>query len=132
MSVRRPDQRHLAAAEPELRDEGPTVYREPKGLYVLEAWANGVPVVLPAHGAFPELVELTGGGLLVAPDSIDALADGLARILNDHALRERAGGAGEAAVRERFTADVMARETIAHLEKYVRTAPSALPAATPT
>ena len=33
----------------------PTTYREPKGLYVLEAMANGVPVVQPRHGAFPEI-----------------------------------------------------------------------------
>jgi glycosyltransferase involved in cell wall biosynthesis len=106
----------------------PTVYREPKGLYVLEAWANGVPVLLPAHGAFPELVESTGGGLLVPPDSIDALADGLARILKDHAFRARAGLAGEAAVRDRFTADAMARETVALIERITRTTPSALTA----
>ena len=43
----------------------PTVYRESKGLSVLEAWANAVPAVLPAHGAFPEMVADTGGGLLV-------------------------------------------------------------------
>ena len=42
----------------------PTTYREPKGLYVLEAWANGVPVVQPRHGSFPELMEAAGGGLL--------------------------------------------------------------------
>jgi glycosyltransferase involved in cell wall biosynthesis len=102
----------------------PTVYREPKGLYVLEAWANGVPVVLPAHGAFPELVESTGGGLLVAPNSIVELADGLRRVLTDDAFRERAGRAGEAAVRARFTADVMARETVALVERIARPTPS--------
>ena len=48
----------------------PTVYREPKGLPVLEAWANGLPVVLPAHGAFPELVASTGGGLLVDEQAV--------------------------------------------------------------
>ena len=99
----------------------PTVYREPKGLYVLEAWANGVPVVQPAHGAFPELIESTGGGLLVAPDSIDALADGLRTMLTDHDFRDRAGRAGEAAVRERFTADVMASDTITLLNQFIRT-----------
>jgi glycosyltransferase involved in cell wall biosynthesis len=106
----------------------PTTYREPKGLYVLEAWANGVPVVLPAHGSFPELVEATGGGLLVDPQSIPELADGLARVLTDHTFRYRAGLAGEAAVRDRFTAQVMARETVALLERVCGITPSAAPA----
>lgn len=97
----------------------PSVYREPKGLFVLEAWANGVPVVLPAHGAFTELVESTGGGLLVSPDSTDALAEGLARILNDEDFRATAGAAGEAAVRARYTAEVMARDTAALLAEFV-------------
>ena len=35
----------------------PTEFLEPKGLYALEAMAAGVPVVLPAHGAFPEMVD---------------------------------------------------------------------------
>src|SRR5262249_4888285 len=55
----------------------PTTYREPKGLYVLEALANGVPAVQPAHGSFPELVEHTGGGLLVRPEDPADLAAGL-------------------------------------------------------
>ena len=45
----------------------PTTYREPKGLYVLEALANGVPVVQPRHGSFPELIEATGGGIARQP-----------------------------------------------------------------
>jgi len=97
----------------------PTTYREPKGLYVLEAWANGVPVVKPRHGTFPELIEPTGGGLLVPPDDPAALAAGLRVILEDHDLRDRAGRAGAAAVGQRFTADVMARETVAVLERYI-------------
>ena len=44
----------------------PTPYNEPKGLFVIEALANGVPVVQPEHGAFPEIINATGGGLLVA------------------------------------------------------------------
>jgi glycosyltransferase involved in cell wall biosynthesis len=96
----------------------PSVYREPKGLFVLEAWANGVPVVLPSRGAFTELVETTGGGLLVAPDSTDALADGIARVLSDEAFRANAGAAGEAAVRARYTAEIMARDTAVLLAEY--------------
>ncbi|MCY2974387.1 MAG: glycosyltransferase family 4 protein [Planctomycetota bacterium] len=33
----------------------PTSYQEPKGLFVLESVAAGVPYVQPSHGAFPEL-----------------------------------------------------------------------------
>src|SRR5690606_19695116 len=50
----------------------PTAYREPKGLYVLEALANGVPVVEPSHGAFPEMITATGGGVLVEPGNPEA------------------------------------------------------------
>jgi glycosyltransferase involved in cell wall biosynthesis len=98
----------------------PTTYREPKGLYVLEAWANGVPVVKPRHGTFPELIEATGAGLLVPPDDPTALAEGLRQALADAAFRERAGKAGAAAVAGRFSAEAMARETVAVLERYVK------------
>ncbi len=46
----------------------PATYDEPKGVFLLEAMASGVPVVQPRRGAFTEVVEKTGGGLLVAPD----------------------------------------------------------------
>jgi glycosyltransferase involved in cell wall biosynthesis len=99
----------------------PTTYREPKGLYVLEALANGVPVVQPRHGSFPELVEATGGGLLVEPNDAAALAAALKRLLDDRAHAEELGRRGRAAVHERFYAARMAEETAAvyrrHLER---------------
>jgi glycosyltransferase involved in cell wall biosynthesis len=98
----------------------PAPYREPKGLYVLEALAAGVPVVQPRHGSFPELVEQTGGGLLVDPDDPADLAVGLRRLLEDAARRRELAAKGRAAVRERFTAEVMARETARVLGSYVR------------
>ncbi len=98
----------------------PAPYREPKGLYVLEALANGVPVVQPAHGAFPELVEGTGGGLLVRPDDADDLARGLHRLLSDTALRLELGRKGREAVHERYTAEVMARRTAEVYRRFVR------------
>src|SRR6476659_1806371 len=55
----------------------PATYDEPKGMFLLEAMAAGVPVVQPRRGGFIEIVEKTGGGLLVAPDDPAALADGL-------------------------------------------------------
>ncbi len=98
----------------------PTTYREPKGLYVLEALANGVPVVQPRHGSFPELLEATGGGLLVNPDDPRDLADGLRRLMDDAAHREELGRTGKEAVHARFHADRMARETAAVYAQYLR------------
>jgi glycosyltransferase involved in cell wall biosynthesis len=96
----------------------PTTYREPKGLYVLEALANGVPVVQPRHGSFPELVEATGGGVLVEPDDPDDLARGLRLLLDDAAHREKLGRRGKEAVFERFHARAMAEATLAVFGKY--------------
>ena len=96
----------------------PTVYREPKGLYVLEALANGVPVVQPRHGSFPELIGATGGGLLVDPDDPAALAAGLRTLLNDAPRRRAMGEAGQKAVFAEFTAEAMARGTAGILARY--------------
>jgi glycosyltransferase involved in cell wall biosynthesis len=97
----------------------PTVYREPKGLYVLEALANGVPVVQPRHGSFPELIEATGGGLLVNPDDPRDLAGALCRLLEDTGRREELGRKGKEAVHARFHAERMAAETVAIYAQYV-------------
>jgi glycosyltransferase involved in cell wall biosynthesis len=97
----------------------PTVYREPKGLYILEAMANGVPVVQPRHGSFPELIEATGGGLLVKPENPEDLARALRRMMDDKALREEQGKKGKKAVHARFHATAMAEQTAALYQKYV-------------
>ncbi len=86
----------------------PTPYREPKGLFVLEALASGTPVVQPRHGAFPELVERTGGGILVDPESPAALAAGLSRLMRDRETREAMGRKGRAAVHRNFSDASMA------------------------
>ncbi len=86
----------------------PTTYPESKGFYVLEALAAGVPVVLPNHGSFPELVEATGGGLLFDAVDPQALSDALARLMDDPALRRRLATDGRTAVRTAFSAERMA------------------------
>ncbi len=90
----------------------PTLYRDPKGLPVLEALANGVSVVQPNHGAFPELVNATGGGLLHEPaDPVD-LAEKLASLLKNSQWRQELAERGKTAVHTHFSAQRMASETI--------------------
>jgi glycosyltransferase involved in cell wall biosynthesis len=98
----------------------PTVYREPKGIYVLEALANGIPVVQPRHGSFPELIELTGGGHLVKPDDPAELAGGLRLLLDDGERREALGRRGKETVHGRFTAAIMAAETLAVYQQFLK------------
>jgi glycosyltransferase involved in cell wall biosynthesis len=90
----------------------PTTYQEPKGLFVLEALANGVPVVQPQHGAFPELVGQTGGGVLVEPGSPAALAQALAGLRNDPERRRKLGAQGKEMVHSRFGDGPMAAKTL--------------------
>jgi len=70
--------------------------REGWGLVVTEAAARGVPYVAYDIPALREQYEELGGGLLVDPTPA-ALADAIATLLNDPALRERLGAAGRAA-----------------------------------
>lgn len=89
----------------------PSVYREGKGLPALEALANAVPVVLPDHGSFSELVADTGGGLLCRPLDPADLAEQIAKLLLDPAQAARLGKTGQAAIRERYHSASMARAT---------------------
>jgi len=91
----------------------PTVYREPKGLFVLEALANAVPVVLPGHGSFPELVEATGGGLIVEPDSPPAVAAGLRALMDDRRRLADLGRTGKRRVHRDFGVAVEAERALA-------------------
>jgi glycosyltransferase involved in cell wall biosynthesis len=89
----------------------PTVYRESKGLPALEAMANAVPVVLPDHGSFSEMVADTGGGVLHRPHDSADLAEKLAELLRDPPRAAQLGFAGQQAVQDRYHAAAMALRT---------------------
>jgi glycosyltransferase involved in cell wall biosynthesis len=95
----------------------PTVYRESKGLSVLEALANGVPVVVPCHGSFPEIIEHTGGGLLCAPENPTDLAAKLREYILAPSLAAEHGQRGREIIHRHYTAQQMAQE---HRELYRR------------
>lgn len=97
----------------------PTAFREPKGLYVLEAWANGVPVVQPNVGSFPELVERTGGGLLFEQNNAGDLTAALRELLTDLPRAADLGRKGYVGLTQTLTARHMAEATLNILSRYV-------------
>jgi glycosyltransferase involved in cell wall biosynthesis len=96
----------------------PGSFPDPKGLYLLEAMAAGVPVVQPRRGAYPEVIDRTGGGLIVDSSS-EALADGLLRLYSDRALARELGARGAAGVRQHYSVQKSADRL---LEVYTRVA----------
>lgn len=89
----------------------PATYLEPKGRYVLEAMAAGVPVVEPDRGAFPELIQPCDGGVLVRPDDPEELARVWLQLLRDDTARRAMGRRGREYVLSHRNADSMARHT---------------------
>ena len=93
----------------------PSTYDEPKGIFLLEAMACGVPVVQPRRGAFPEILEKTGGGILVEPDDAASLAEGILSLWKDPAQRAELGRRGAQGVAEHYSVQ---RMTARALEVY--------------
>lgn len=90
----------------------PAIYGESFGLYLLEAWASGVPVAQPKSGAFVELLEHTGAGLLCEPNDPVSLADALERMLRDEDETRRMGDRGRRMVHEHYNINRMAEQVL--------------------
>ncbi len=104
----------------------PSGYREPKGLYLLEAMACGVPVVQPNHGAFPEMLARTGGGLLAKSEAGADVADTIHELWKDPVKAAALGRAGAEGVRRHYTVQHMAEGVLkAYVEAGLETRPQA-------
>jgi glycosyltransferase involved in cell wall biosynthesis len=91
----------------------PGPYDDPKGIFLLEAMASGIPVVQPRRGAFREIVENTGGGILVEPDNPEALAQGLQDLWMHPEKRAELGAKGYHGVRAAYSSTQMAEKVLA-------------------
>jgi glycosyltransferase involved in cell wall biosynthesis len=91
----------------------PATFPESKGLPVVEAWAAGIPVVLPRLGAFPEMIANSDAGLLHDPHDAASLAEVIASLLGDGELAARFAGNARAAFERNHTDQLMAERTIA-------------------
>jgi len=87
----------------------PSLY-EGFGLPAAEAMACGVPVIATSGGALPEVVG--NAGILVPPKNADALAAAIKQLFNDEQAQRRMSEAGRKRVRQKFSWEQAARETL--------------------
>jgi glycosyltransferase involved in cell wall biosynthesis len=83
------------------------------GMFITEALAAGVPVVQPDAGAYPEVVDATGGGVLYNTETPGALAEALESLLLDPDRARELGQQGRTAVFDRFGVERMAEDMAA-------------------
>jgi len=99
----------------DLADASMFVYisrSEGLGSAALLAMAHGVPVVASQVGGLPEIVEHDRTGLLTSNDEA-SIAHSMRRLLNEEGLAETLRAAAHAMITARFTAAIMASETLA-------------------
>lgn len=80
----------------------PSIWEEPFGMVVLEAWAHSRPVVAHAIGALPELVTHRHTGLLAKPWDTEALASTLLEAFQSRDLCSEMGANGMRLLSARF------------------------------
>lgn len=85
--------------------------QEGLGLALMEAMAQGIPVVGSAVGGIKTLIQDKKNGLLVAPADSAALAGAIITLLNDAALRRALGGAARKFIIDNFSKEKMVNET---------------------
>ena len=90
--------------------------REGYGVVARQAMAHARPVVATAVGGLAEAIVDGESGLLVPPGDPGALRAALDRLLGDAGLRARLGSAARERVKERYSRQIAARETLAAYE----------------
>jgi glycosyltransferase involved in cell wall biosynthesis len=85
------------------------------GLYVIEAMAAGVPVVLPDHGSFPEIIRETEGGILYGKDEPSGLVNAMNDLLSNSEQAKQYGEQGKAAVHEKYSNEQLAEELVENI-----------------
>ena len=79
-------------------------------IVILEAMAEGLPVVAANVGGIPELVKNEHTGYLVRPRDVDALRMALHRLVKDSELRAQLGDRGRQRVETNFSVQRMVSE----------------------
>jgi glycosyltransferase involved in cell wall biosynthesis len=98
----------------------PVIGGEALGTYQIEALAAGVPVVQPKVGGFPELVKITGGGIIYEPNDGNHLAEALALLLSDPKQARGLADKGRKVIFDQFGIEHMAEKMVKVYEDLVK------------
>jgi glycosyltransferase involved in cell wall biosynthesis len=98
----------------------PSIWDEPFGMVVLEAWARGRPVVAFAKGALPELVRHNSDGLLAEPFSESSLAENIQELIIRPAQGPAMGSAGRLRLEKEFSREVWYEKIQATYQRALR------------
>ena len=89
----------------------PSLKREGLPKTVIEGMAYGVPPIVTNSGGSPELVEDGISGIIVPPNSAQAIADAILRLYRNTKLRKKMGQAAEQRIRGHFTTEHTIKKT---------------------
>ncbi|MFY9152267.1 MAG: glycosyltransferase family 4 protein [Prolixibacteraceae bacterium] len=98
----------------------PVLIGEAFGLYMLEAMASGIAMVQPALGAFQEVIETSGGGVVYAENTPEQLAEALGKLIFDDEKLQELSSAGIAGVKAHFDIHAQAKKMVAVYESVLK------------
>lgn len=91
------------------------------GIYITEAMASGIPVVQPALGAFPEIINKSGGGIVYPENTPECLANHLDEIINDRNRLEILSNTARKSIEDKFNINILVEELIQIYQKAGKT-----------
>src|SRR5665213_378923 len=97
---------------------------EPFGTVTIEAWAAGTPLIAAAAQGPAAYVENERNGLLVPINDVDALADAIARLVSDTALRQELAIHGREEYERNFTKEIYVRDMRSFYDRLAQRAES--------
>lgn len=85
---------------------------EARGIAVMEAMANGLPVVAPNSGIFPELIGRKEAGVLFASDNVDSLTEAVKKLYEDRKYADTLGFTAADLIKTDYNVDVMTERVL--------------------
>jgi glycosyltransferase involved in cell wall biosynthesis len=93
----------------------PSIWYEVFGIIILESFARATPAIVRNIGGMPKIIEESGGGFVFNTD--EELLHAMDRLIDDPGLRHKLGRQGNAALLQKWTADVYIPRYIGHVER---------------